>query len=57
MHRFGKLVDAGAVRLNRMRGAGGLGDLLLGDVHADIFEQHLQYSRTAVIFGDLLDPS
>ncbi len=57
VHGPGELVDACAMRFNRMCRAGRLGNLILADVHPDIFEQHLDHSRAAVIFGDLLNPS
>ena len=55
VHGFGKLIDARAMRLDGMRGAGCLGNLFLADVHADIFEEHLSHSGTAMVFGNLLD--
>jgi hypothetical protein len=45
------------VRFNGVRRASRLRDLLLADVHANVFEQHLDDRGPAVIFGDLLDPS
>jgi hypothetical protein len=45
------------VRFNGACGAGGLRNLLLSGIDANIFKEHLDHSGATMIFGDLLDSS